>query len=147
MRRSLPSVGALAVAFLLAPPGCRTAAPAASADPAVSAVLAADAAAGRARNHAPETGPVAEAVRDYVAAMDAIELAATPPAFRVAFERHRDAWAALAPYLDRFPEERGEMHDVFDRLADPSRNPDAATFETLVAEVWATWDEVEASMP
>lgn len=97
------------------------------------------------RDHDPESIPVADAVRRYVDGLDALDLDDCPASFTRALGAHRDAWAALAPTLDAYPDERGEMHDVFARLADPQHNPDHARFDMLVARVWTTWGQVEGA--
>jgi hypothetical protein len=73
-----------------------------------------------------------------------LDLAACPGGFAAALRRHRDAWAEMVPYLEGFADERGEMHDVFDRLGADS-NPTRARFDELLAVVWSTWAEVEAA--
>ena len=112
---------------------------------AIEAVLARDAALGGARNHAPETGPIADAIRVYVEGLDAIDFSRCPPEFAAAFRRHREAWRASLPFFERFGDHRGEMHDVFEEI----RATDDATryeLEGVEKRIWDTWAEVEAAM-
>lgn len=112
---------------------------------AVESVLAADNAAGERRNHASETSPAAVGVAAYVVELEALDLSRCPDGFARAMTRHREAWAAMVPYLADFAHERGELHDVFDRL-ESEANPTRTRFEELLAAVWSTWAEVEAAL-
>jgi hypothetical protein len=111
---------------------------------AVARALELDARAGDVRNHASQSGSMGDAVRAYVAALDAIDLSGAPADFADALRAHRDAWAATLPWMDTICDERGEMHAVLERVRanDPAR---AATLEPLMDRVWATWSRVEAA--
>lgn len=113
---------------------------AAKAQACVRHALAEDARLGKARNHAPETQPIDEAVERYVAGMGGIDLRGCPAAFVTAFTRHRRAWQDAQPLLARHATERGEMHEVFDRLR---AGPDGPMLESAEAAIWSTWAEVE----
>ncbi len=111
---------------------------------AIRAALEADAAASAKRNQETKYISPSLAMTDYVVALDAIDLGATTPAFEAAFIAHRDAWNATIGPLRQRSSERGEMHDMFDRLTAPS-DPMHETFQRLIDEVWATWADVEAA--
>lgn len=110
----------------------------------VRAALAADAAAAGVRDRETESIPAAQAVTDYVVALDAIDLSDAPSDFVSALRAHRDAWAALIGPLESRSTERGEMHALFDRLTAPS-DPMHVEFQRLIDRVWATWGPVEAA--
>ncbi len=111
---------------------------------AIRAVLEEDSKLGGVRNHAPESMPLAEAVRAYVRSLDAIDFGNCPPEFTSAFKRHRDAWHESIRYLEEHDEIRGEMHDLFDRIRGVSA--DARTrIEAVEKSIWGTWAEVEAA--
>ena len=126
---------------------CRASAPVAESTPESSMlrVLAADEDAGAVRNEVPHAAPVAQAVRDYVKDLDALDYEGCPADFVAAFRTHRDAWVLMGEYLEPFGDLRGEMHDVFDRIGVDS-NPTAGEFQRLLGDVWSTWGEVETSL-
>lgn len=109
---------------------------------AVRAALDADAEAAEARNRRTRSAPAHVAVAEYVAALDAIDLSDAPPDFAGALRAHGDAWAALIEPLRLRADERGEMHDLFDRLTSPA-DPMHERFGLLIDDVWATWTPVE----
>lgn len=108
---------------------------------AIERVLAAYEVLARVRNHASETAPVADAVRDYVAGLESLDFSATPAAFEAAFARHRAAWEAAIPVLEPHAELRGEMHAVLEEIR---RRDDARILlEEAEARIWGSWAEVE----
>lgn len=107
----------------------------------VARVLARDNELGKARNHAPETAPLAEAVARYVEGLDGLDFTGCPPAFAAAFSRHRDAWKESAPFFEDFAGLRGEMHDLFDEIR--SRDEPGKRLRALEDRIWGTWAEVE----
>jgi hypothetical protein len=129
--------------------GCRTTLEPDTAAPeersAMSEVMAEDAVLGRERNHDPERMAIAEAVRRYVRGLGAIDYSGCPPDFVDAFAMHRLAWVDLVSALEPFGQMRGEMHDVLDEI-DALQDARAAHVRELVAAVWSTWAEVEASL-
>ena len=110
----------------------------------VARVLADDDRLGAARNHAPESGPIARAAADYADALDALDFASCPPAFVAAFRRHAEAWRLTARFLTAFPDARGEMHAVFKAL---KARPDGAALADYEKAIWDSWAEVEAATP
>jgi hypothetical protein len=112
-------------------------------NPFISYVIAQDDSLGVVRNHASETQSLAEAIRDYTDALANLDYSQCPEEFTTAFERHRKAWAKLIPFVEKYPDLRGEMHDLFDQL---EKGPEAATFKPLVDDVRVTWQEVEKTM-
>jgi predicted enzyme related to lactoylglutathione lyase len=109
----------------------------------MQAVLAQDKALGSIRDRASESGPLADAAQAYVVAIDALDFSECPPEFVEAFRTHREAWQDAVPMLERFPQLRGEMHDLFDQLKqDPDTRSD---MEALDKRIRDTWAEVEAT--
>jgi len=109
---------------------------------AIQRVFGVDAELGAARNHAPETGPLADAVREYVAGLENIDYDGCPEGFATAFGRHRAAWADSIDFFAQFGELRGEMHVLFEEI----RRRGGETQDQLEAheaEIWGTWSEVE----
>ncbi|MCP4202310.1 MAG: hypothetical protein GY769_10285 [bacterium] len=108
-------------------------------------MLAEDTELGGVRNHAPESMPLAEAVRAYVEGLDEIDFGECPPDFATAFKRHRDAWRDSIEYFEQYDEMRGELHGLFDairELGDDAR----IRMESIEKSIWGTWSEVEAAV-
>ena len=66
-----------------------------------------------------------------------------PDPFQAAFRDHRIAWEKLKEFTDDYPSLRGEMHELFDKIKKENKSP---KFNKLLAEVWRTWEMVEAAM-
>lgn len=107
-------------------------------------VLEQDTRLGTVRNNASRTGPIALAVEDYVAGLDALDLEYCPEDFRLALRRHRDAWYESVAFLEQHAELRGELHDVFDAIRAKGEKPREG-LERVEAGIWETWAGVEAS--
>lgn len=112
---------------------------------AIRTVLEADTELGSVRNHAPESMPLAEAVRAYVRGLDAIDFDECPPDFTAAFRRHRDAWQESIPYFEEHDRMRGELHDLFDKIRAVSVEARMG-IESIEKSIWGTWAEVEAAV-
>jgi hypothetical protein len=147
--RAATSTGLLLAASLALWAGCRATSAARPADAAartaMQRVLRADEEAAARRDEAPRGAPVAEAVRAYVAELDALDYGGCPSDFVAAFRSHRDAWAGMGEHLAPFTGPRGEMHAVFDRLGAEGQ-PGAAEFQRRLDAIWSTWGAVEASL-
>ena len=110
---------------------------------AIKKVIAADEAIGKVRNHACEKISLAETIQHYTDGLAAIDYSYCPEDFKKAFAKHRKAWLLLIPFVEKYPDMRGEMHDLFDQL---EKGKDGETFKLMVNAVWDTWAEVEAAM-
>lgn len=108
----------------------------------IERILAADDSLGRARNHACEQQPLSEVIANYASALAGLDFTSCPENFRAAFEGHRQAWLELLPITDRYPDLRGEMHALFEKLESGEH---AKQFKPMVDRVWKTWAEVEAA--
>lgn len=111
---------------------------------AMEAVFAADSAMGARRNHAPETDSLAAAVETYVRDLETLDFSVCPPEFARAFAGHREAWRQSLPFWRRFPDLRGEMHDLIEeiRRQEPEQE---AELDSVLKQIWDTWGEVEAA--
>jgi hypothetical protein len=112
---------------------------------AIRVVIEQDSRLGTVRNHASEKAPIARAVEDYVAGLDALDLERCPPDFRRALRSHRDAWYDSIAFFGQHAELRGELHDVFDAIRAKGKTSRLA-LEALEAGILETWVEVEESM-
>ena len=106
-------------------------------------VFEADAALGKLRNKQSKTRSLSETIDEYVAGMKAIDLEECPEPFKEAFRSHIVAWDQMTQVTDHYPELRGEMHELFEQLKESEH---AAEFKRLYAEIWDTWEAVEAAM-
>ena len=112
----------------------------ASASDCIDQILAADDELGSIRNHACEKIDLAETIQDYIKGLASLDYSNCPEKFTAAFDRHRKAWEAMLPLVGKYPDLRGEMHDLFDEL---EAGEDAETFKPLLKGIWDTWKEVE----
>lgn len=49
----------------------------------------------------------------------------------------------MIPFVEKHPELRGEMHDLFDEV---ENSKDTNEFKPLLKEIWDTWGAVEVAM-
>lgn len=109
----------------------------------ISAVIQSDDSVGKIRNHACETVSLSLAIRNYLAALDGLDIAACPEDFTAAFTKHKQAWLNMLAITDKYPNFRGEMHILFDQLKNSN---DAAAFNERLDKIWETWAQVEKSI-
>lgn len=103
-------------------------------------IISLDDSLGKVRNHACERLSLAQTIREYTDAMNQFDYQNCPADFTMAFQKHREAWAALIPIVEKYPDMRGEMHVLFEVL---EKGKDAQTFNALVDAIWDTWAEIE----
>ena len=106
----------------------------------VAYVLAQDDSLGAIRNHACETISLAETIRNYTDGLEHINYNGCPAEFKEAFKAHWEAWRQMIPLVEKYPNLRGEMHDLFDVLEEGEH---ADEFKPLLQAIWDTWGEVE----
>lgn len=94
------------------------------------------------RNHACEDTTLTETVRQYVAAIDAMDFSRCPADFTSAFKKHRDAWANTIPFFTAFDTLRGEMHELFAVIENEGPEQEAA-LEAISRPIGDSWEEVE----
>ena len=98
---------------------------------------------GTTRNHACEKTTLAETIVNYANALEQLDYGDCPKAFSQAFARHIQAWRDMIPLVEKYPDMRGEMHDLFDEI---EKGKDAETFKPLLKAIWDTWAEIEDAM-
>lgn len=106
----------------------------------VAEAIALDDSLGYARNHACETLPLSQAIRQYAEAIQKIDFTGCPQAFTSGFQHHAAAWLSLLPVTDQYPGLRGEMHALFEQLKSGKY---AEQFKLLELTIWSTWKEIE----
>lgn len=112
---------------------------------AIRSVMEQDTQLGTTRNHASENAPIARAVEEYVAGLDALDLEHCPQDFRLALRRHRDAWHDSIAFFEQHAELRGELHDVFDAIRAQGETARSG-LEAVEAAIFGTWAEVEQAV-
>ncbi len=106
-------------------------------------VIAMDDSLGTIRNHACEAISLSETIQAYVDGMKTIDFTDCPIAFEAAFRKHIQAWEEMKKHTDKYPNLRGEMHDLFKILEEKK---DKEAFKPLLATIWDTWKELENAM-
>ena len=106
-------------------------------------IIASDEVLGKTRNHACEKIPLAKTIRHYADGMEKLDFSGCPKAFAEGFKKHIAAWQAMIPLMEKYPDVRGEMHDLFDAF---EKGEDAEMFKPLLKAIWDTWGEVETAM-
>ncbi|MCB0852802.1 MAG: hypothetical protein KDD63_11290 [Bacteroidetes bacterium] len=106
----------------------------------IEKIMEADAEAGQIRNHACETQSLSAAIHTYVKTLKELDFGDCPPVFDKAFNKHIADWEAIVEISDKYPDLRGEMHDLFMEL---EQSPDQEEFKKRVDKMWASWKEVE----
>jgi hypothetical protein len=105
-------------------------------------ILEQDGALGKIRNYACERAPMSEVITNYSDGLEALGFSACPEGFTRSFAAHVEAWRTTTVVTDQYPKLRGEMHDVFAII---EAGKDSTAFKALVADIWATWAQVEAA--
>jgi len=106
-------------------------------------IIAMDDSLGTVRNHACEIVSLSKSIENYVKSMDKLDFQDCPQNFKEAFYRHKNAWTNMLILSDKYPDLRGEMHDIFDII---EAGEYAETFKPLLKNIWDTWGEVEEAM-
>ncbi|MCB0544193.1 MAG: hypothetical protein H6575_05330 [Lewinellaceae bacterium] len=109
----------------------------------MDSIIAFDSRVGTIRNHACEKQSLSKTITEYTEALENADFAACPVAFKNAFLKHIQAWRNALAVTDKYPELRGEMHDLFNKI---ESGDDGPVFKTLVADIWATWADIEKVM-
>ncbi len=106
-------------------------------------VLSVDGELGIQRNGATETESIVSSIRTYLAGIDGTDFSACPDDFTEAFRWHRDAWEKSIVFFERFPNLRGEMHELFETIRSEGGETQIE-LERIEALIWDSWAEVEA---
>lgn len=106
----------------------------------INRAIAVDDSIGKIRNRECETLPLSQTIINYTNAMQHIGTKDCPEAFSKAYSSHKEAWNAMLPVTDKYPNLRGEMHVLFKQL---EQSKDSVVFKKLQAAIWTTWDDVE----
>ncbi|MEL6810979.1 MAG: hypothetical protein AAFP76_06560 [Bacteroidota bacterium] len=83
---------------------------------------------------------LSQTITQYVSEIRSMNFEACPKSFDDAFESHALAWLDIRSVTDKYPELRGEMHDLFDLI---EKTEDSLIFKKKLKSIWDTWAEVE----
>ncbi len=106
----------------------------------ITRIIAADDSLGTIRNHACETGTLSSSIKNYVSGIEKLNFINCPAGFKKAFTTHKKAWIAMLTITDKYPDIRGEMHDLFDQL---EKGKDTVAFKKHMKKIWDTWAGIE----
>ena len=108
----------------------------------VERVLTADEELSQVRNHTSENGSLSDAIKSYIDALSKLNFKGCPDEFTAAFEKHRLAWSATLPIIEKHSDLRGEMHTLFDKI---ESGDDGDKFKPLKQAIFDTWAEIESA--
>jgi len=109
----------------------------------IDSIIEADIRLGKERDEATKIVSISQSIENYVNGIKMLDFKNCPDPFQAAFRDHRIAWEKLKEFTDDYPSLRGEMHELFDKIKKENKSP---KFNKLLAEVWRTWEMVEAAM-
>lgn len=103
-------------------------------------IFAADDSLGSIRNHDPEKIELGVSIERYTSALNQLDFTNCPNDFQEAYQKHIFAWMKMTRVAHRFPDLRGEMHDLFDEIEESEMQDQ---FKPLLKEIWDTWAVIE----
>ncbi len=109
----------------------------------VERIIAADETLGDIRNHACEKISLSQTIKNYVAELKALDFNACPSDFTDGFDAHTSAWEDMVAVTDHYPNLRGEMHDLFDKIKEGEH---AMEFNLRLKAIWDTWGSIESAI-
>lgn len=95
---------------------------------------------GEIRNHSSEQISLSETIDLYTSSLKSLDYSNCPEKFRLAFDEHINAWLGIKLVSDKYPEIRGELHDLFTRL---ENSKDSIEFKIQSKKIWDTWNIIE----
>jgi len=108
----------------------------------IDRVIAIDDSIGNVRNKQCKNVSMSQAIVNYTGSMKKINMEGTPKQFSKAFTIHIESWEDMLAVTDKYPEMRGEMHDLFLKL---EKSNDSLMFKKLKNAIWDTWELTEVS--
>ncbi len=107
----------------------------------IETILKKDDSLGTLRNHGSETVSLSETIKNYSKALKRLDFSSCPEGFSKAFDEHISAWNQMLSVTDKYPDLRGELHDIFDQI---KTTPDSMVFETRLKAIWDTWESIDS---
>lgn len=106
-------------------------------------VISMDESLGGIRTRASENISLSASINQYIESTNIINLEDCPKDFREAFEKHQQAWLNTLVITDKYPSLRGQMHILFEQIA---QGEDAEALAPLVKNIGDTWVAVEQTI-
>jgi hypothetical protein len=106
----------------------------------IEQLFALDDSLGKVRNHACNTISLSETIDQYYKGINEADFLNCPEKFQIAYKNHQKAWLDIKNVTEKYPELRGEMHDLFDKI---KSGKDSSVFKQYLDAIWNTWAEVE----
>jgi len=105
-------------------------------------VIAVDDSLSALRNTDCEDISISESIYRYTTAIGSVSFNDCPDNFVRAYKRHQQAWLEMLRVTDKYPDLRGEMHQLFDTI---QAGNDSTEFKQRLNLVWSTWDEIKVA--
>jgi uncharacterized protein YaaN involved in tellurite resistance len=106
----------------------------------IESILNRDSEFGKIRNHSSEQISLSETIDNYTNSIKFLDYSNCPDKFKIAFHEHIEAWMNIKRVSDKYPELRGELHEIFSEL---EKNKDSLEFKSLEIKLFDTWKVVE----
>jgi hypothetical protein len=106
----------------------------------IERIFAKDSVLGEIRNHASENISLSNAIKNYTRKLESMDFTNCPKTFTSSFTKHIEAWKMVTTVSDKYPSKRGELHEIFAEL---EKSKDSTQFNSLVKQVWDTWNVVK----
>jgi len=108
----------------------------------IKQIIKEDSILGSIRNQSSEMISLSETISNYTNDLKALNFTQCPEKFKLAFDKHIEAWLAIQVITNKYPSTRGELHEIF---ADLEKSEDSTEFKSVVKQIWDTWNVVEKS--
>ena len=108
----------------------------------IESILKKDSVLGQIRNHASEQISLSETIDNYTNSLKSLDYSDCPDNFTIAFHEHIEAWLELKKASDKYPELRGELHEVFSELEKKKDSLEFKSFETKILDTWETVEKI-----
>ncbi|HHL32379.1 MAG TPA: hypothetical protein ENJ41_07305 [Oceanospirillales bacterium] len=106
----------------------------------INSILEKDSRLGEIRNHSSEQISLSKTIDDYTHSVKSLDFNNCPDEFTTAFHNHLKAWQELKKVSDKYPELRGELHEIFAEL---EKTEDSSEFKLLQTKISDTWKVVK----
>ena len=108
----------------------------------IKGILKQDDSLGKLRNVSCKQVSLSKSIADYTKEIGQFDYSNCPEALSKAFKTHKEAWNEMMVITNKYPDLRGEMHDLFDQIEIGS---DSTQFKILLKNIWDTWADVETA--
>ncbi len=105
-------------------------------------ILKQDDSLGKIRNASCKQVSLSKSLTNYTNEINQFNYNNCPEIFSKAFKTHEAAWNDIMVITNKYPNLRGEMHDLFDQIEVGS---DSTQFKILLKNIWDTWADVETT--